>query len=148
MHQGDLTNAQWERLQPLLPPQKPPTGRPATDHRRILNGLWWILRTGAPWHDVPERSGPWRTVASRFYRWRKAGILQHRLDTLKQQADATGQLNWDVHGIESTIVRAPQQAAGAQQGIPRPKCSGVVQGVSARQSTSGLKAQGRSSPCC
>ena len=68
MHRRDLTKAQWERLQPLLPPQKPPTGRPAVDHRRVLKGLLWILRTGAPWHDLPERYGPWRPVASRFYR--------------------------------------------------------------------------------
>jgi transposase len=148
MPRGDLTNAQWERLQPLLPPQKPPTGRPAADHRRILNGMLWILRTGAPWHDVPERYGPWRTVASRFYRWRKAGLFQHLFDTLKQQADATGQLDWDVHVIDSTVVRAHQHAAGAKKGLPKPKHSGGVKGASVRKSTSGLKAQGSSSPCC
>jgi transposase len=90
MHRGDLTNAQWERLQPLLPPQKPQTGRPAGDHRRVLNGMLWILRPGAPWHDLPERYSPWRTVASRFYRWQKGGVFQRLFDTLKQQADATG----------------------------------------------------------
>jgi transposase len=138
MHRGDLTNAQWERLQPLLPPQKPPTGRPAVDHRRILNGIWWILRTGAPWHDLPERYGPWRTVASRFYRWRNAGVFQHLFDTVKRQADATGQLDWDVQFIDSTIIRAHQHAAGAKKGIPRPKHSAVAEGGSARKSTSGL----------
>jgi putative transposase of IS4/5 family DUF4096/integrase-like protein len=66
----ELTDQQWERLQPLLPPQKPPTGRPAADHRRILNGILWLLLTGAPWRDLPERYGAWQTVASRFYRWR------------------------------------------------------------------------------
>ena len=148
MHRGALTNAQWERLQPLLPLHKPPTGRPAADHRRILNGMLWILRTGAPWHDVPERYGPWRTVASRFYRWRKAGIFQHLFDTLKQQADAAGQLDWDVHFIDSTVVRAPQHAAGAKKGIPTPKRSGGVKEASAPKSTSGLKAPGSSSPGC
>jgi transposase len=138
MHRGDLTNAQWQRLQPLLPPQKPQTGRPAVDHRRILNGLLWILRTGAPWHDVPARYGPWRTVASRFYRWRKAGVFQQLFDTLKQQADATGQLDWDVHFIDSTIGRAHQHAAGAKKGLSRPKRSAVAKGASARKSTSGL----------
>ena len=64
MHRHELTNSQWERLQPLLPPQKPKTGRPAADHRRILNGIRWLLRTGAPWRDLPERDGPWGTVAS------------------------------------------------------------------------------------
>ncbi len=59
MHRGDLTNAEWERLQPLLPAQKPRTGRPVEDHRRILNGILWVLRTGAPWHNgmaLPARS--------------------------------------------------------------------------------------------
>jgi transposase len=57
----------------ILPPQKPKVGRPAENHRRIINGILWIDRTGAPWRDLPERYGPWRTVASRFYRWQKAG---------------------------------------------------------------------------
>jgi transposase len=140
MHRGDLTNAQWERLQPLLPPQKPKTGRPAVDHRRVLNGMLWILRTGAPWHDLPERYGPWRTVASRFYRWQKAGVFQQLFDILKQQAEAIGQLDWDVHFIDSTIVRAHQHAAGAKKGMPRPKRLGVAKGASARKSTSVPKA--------
>jgi len=136
MHRGDLTNAQWQRLEPLLPSQKPKTGRPAVDHRRILNGMLWVLRTGAPWRDVPERYGPWRTVASRFYRWRKAGVFQHLFDTVKQQADAAGQLDWDVHFIDSTIVRAHQHAAGAKKGMPRPKRLGVAKGASVQKSTS------------
>jgi transposase len=121
MHRGDLTNTQWEQLRPLLPPQKPKTGRPAVDHRRILNGMLWILRTGAPWHDLPERYGPWRTVASRFYRWQKAGVFQHMFDALKQQADAAGQLDWQIHYVDSTIGRAHQPAAGAKKGRRKPK---------------------------
>jgi transposase len=139
MHRGDLTNAQWERLQPLLPPQKPKTARPAVDHRRILNGMLWILRTGAPWHDLPERYGPWRTVASRFYRWQKAGVFQPLFDTLKQQADATGQLDWDVHFLDSTMVRAHQHAAGAKKGMLRPKRSGGAKAALAPKFTSGLR---------
>ena len=65
---GDLTNQQWERLKPLLPAQKPKVGRPSNDHRTILNGILWILRTGAPWRDLPERYGTWETVSGRFYR--------------------------------------------------------------------------------
>jgi transposase len=121
MNRGDLTNAQWERLQPLLPPQKAKTGRPAVDHRRILNGIFWILRTGAPWRDLPARYGPWRTVASRFYRWQRAGLWQSLFDAVKQQAEASGQLNWDLHYIDSTMIRAHQHAAGAKKGTRRPK---------------------------
>ncbi len=52
---GDLKDHQWKRLQPLLPPQKPDIGRPYTDHRLVINGILWILRTGAPWRELPER---------------------------------------------------------------------------------------------
>lgn len=121
MSRGNLTNDQWERVQPLLPPQQPKTGRPAEDHRTVLNGILWILRTGAPWRDLPERYGPWRTVASRFYRWRKARIWEHLFAAVQQQADADGQLDWEVHYVDGTIVRAHQHAAGAKKGTQRPK---------------------------
>jgi transposase len=116
MNRGELTNSQWERLQPLLPPQKPKTGRPAHDHRTILNGILWMLRTGAPWRDLPERYGPWRTVASRFYRWQRAGIWAQLFSAVQAQADAQGQLNWDVHYLDGTMIRAHQHAAGAKKG--------------------------------
>ena len=66
MARGDLIDGQWERLRPLLPPQKPKRGRLARDHRTIINGILWVLRTGAPWRDLSERYGPWQAVASRF----------------------------------------------------------------------------------
>ena len=109
MNRHELTNSQWEQLQPLLPPQKPKTGRPAIDHRRILNGLLWLLRTGAPWRDLPERYGPWGTVASRFYRWRKAGLWARLFAAVQQRVDAAEQLDWALHYVDSTIVRAHQQ---------------------------------------
>jgi transposase len=119
MNRGDLTNAPWERLQPLLPPQTPKTGRPAVDHRRILNGISWMLRTGAPWRDLPTRDGPWRTVARRFYRGQRAGLWQQVFDAVKPHAAASGQLNWDLHDVESPSIRAPPHAAGAKKGTPR-----------------------------
>jgi transposase len=62
-----LTDEQWERIGPLLPPQKPRTGRPNKDHRTLVNAILWIDRTGAPWRDLPpEEYGPWRSVATRF----------------------------------------------------------------------------------
>ena len=72
---GELTEAQWERLAPLLPLRKPPTGQPNKDHRTILDGILWTLRTGVPWRDLPERYGPWSTVASRYGRWRAGGLV-------------------------------------------------------------------------
>ena len=116
MSSRDLTNQQWESLQPLLPPQKPKTGRPNEDHRIIVNGILWIHRTGGPWRDLPERYGPWSTVASRFYRWRQAKIWQRILSALQQKADAAGQLDWKVHHVDGSVIRAHQHAAGAKGG--------------------------------
>lgn len=115
MGRYDLTDAQWERLKPLLPPEKPRTGRPNHDHRTIINGILWIDRTGAPWKDLPERYGPVGTVSSRFYRWRKAGIWQDILEALQARADRQGRVDWSLHFVDSTIVRAHQHAAGARK---------------------------------
>jgi transposase len=112
----ELTDEQWERLNPLLPPQKPRTGRPATDHRQIINGILWILRTGAPWRDLPERYGPWQTVYGRFNRWREKGIWQQIFERLLAEADAQGNVEWEIHFVDSTTVRAHQHAAGAKKG--------------------------------
>jgi transposase len=126
MHRGDLTDEQWTRLAPLLPPQKPQTGRPNEDHRRIINGILWILRTGAPWDDLPSRYGTRGTVSSRYYRWRQQGIWDRIFGALQAQADADGLLDWTVHFVDSTIVRAHQHAAGAKKGTHKPKPSDGV----------------------
>src|SRR5260221_25242 len=112
----ELTELQWARLQPLLPPQRTGRrGRPAHDHRRMINGMLWIAKTGAPWRDVPDRYGPWHSVASRFYRWRRAGIWDRILAMLQAQADATGGLDWSAHFVDGTVVRAHQHAARSEE---------------------------------
>ena len=116
MGRGDLTDDQWQRLEPLLPAQKPRTGRPGKDHRTVINAILWVLRTGVPWRDLPERYGPWRTVASRFYRWRRQGLWDRLLAAVQQQADAARQVEWEVHYVDGTNVRAHQHAAGAKRG--------------------------------
>lgn len=113
---GNLTEGQWKLLLPLLPAQKPETGRPSNDHRKTINGILWILRTGAPWRDLPSRYGSWETVAGRFYRWSKTGLWQKILQSLQQQADANGQLDWEVHYVDGSVIRAHQHAAGAKRG--------------------------------
>jgi transposase len=115
MGRYELTDAQWERLKPLLPPEKPRTGRPNQDHRRIINGILWIDRTGAPWNDLPSRYGAVGTVSSRFYRWRQAGIWQGILEALQARADCQGRVDWTLHFVDSTVVRAHQHAAGARK---------------------------------
>jgi transposase len=120
-NRGDLTNEQWERLKGLLPPQKPKTGRPAEDHRQILNGMLWVLRTGAPWRDLPERYGKWTTIYSRFQRWRKSGMWERIFAHLQTQLEQESNVDWEIHYIDSTTVRAHQHAAGAKKVVPKPK---------------------------
>src|SRR3569623_891229 len=102
MRRGDLTDQQWQRLEPLLPPEKPRTGRLNEDHRQILNGIMWIPRTGVPWRDLPRRYGPLGTVSSRFSRWRQAGIWQRILSDLQAQAAQRGEIDWDLHFIHAS----------------------------------------------
>lgn len=111
-----MTDQQWRRLAPLLPPQRPRTGRPARDHRTILSAILWVLRTGAPWRDLPVRFGPWSTAWNRFRRWTAAGIWARVLGLLQRVADQDGRLDWATHYMDGTVVRAHQHAAGAVGG--------------------------------
>jgi len=77
-----LTDALWEQMRPLLPLQKPLTGRPAVDHRLIVEGMLWVVRTGSSWRELPERFGPWSTVSSRYQRWCKEGLWARILQVL------------------------------------------------------------------
>ena len=101
-----MPEQQWARLRPLLPPQRPRTGRPARDHRTILSAILWVLRTGAPWRDLPERLGPWSTAWSRFRRWTVAGVWQRILEALQRAADREGRLDWRTPYVDGTVVRA------------------------------------------
>jgi transposase len=136
MARGDLTEREWERLQPLLPPRKPRTGKPNHDHRTIINGILWKLRTGAPWRDLPERYGPWSTVHSRFRRWRIARIWDQILAAVQQQEDAAGKVDWDVNFLDGTVIRAHQHAAGAKKGALRSRHSVAVRAGSPPKSMS------------
>ena len=73
MSRYDLTDFEWRVIEPLLPNK--PRGVPRVDDRRVLNGIFWVLRSGAPWRDLPERYGPRTTCYNRFVRWRKAGVI-------------------------------------------------------------------------
>jgi hypothetical protein len=80
----DLTEDQWQRLRPLLPPQRPPRGRPNHDHRRMVAAMLWVERTGGSWRAVPGHFGPWQSIYSRYRRWRKAGLWARILQILDQ----------------------------------------------------------------
>jgi transposase len=102
-----LTDAQWRKLEPLLPKPTTNRGRPPKPHRVVIEGMLWILRTGAPWRDLPSAYGPWTSVYTRFSRWTKAGALSLLFEALARERDGEGYL------IDATIVRAHQDAAGA-----------------------------------
>jgi transposase len=128
MDNKELTNAQWARLEPLLPPQKPKTGRINKPHRKVINGILWILRTGAPWEELPRRYGKHKTVSSRYYRWQKKGIWQRIFTDLQAQAETDGNLDWTLHFVDSTVIRAHQHAAGAKGSSADAEALGRSQG--------------------
>ncbi|WP_210570600.1 IS5 family transposase [Streptomyces sp. GESEQ-4] len=113
---GELTDVAWERIGPLLP-RVDGRGRPWRDHRQVVNGVLWRLRTGAPWRDLPERYGPWQTVYERFARWEMDGTWAKLLEHVQVKDDAVGAVEWTV-SVDSTINRAHQHAAGAAKGAP------------------------------
>jgi transposase len=141
----ELTDAQWERLAPLLPPQRPETGRPAKDHRTVVNAILWRLKTGVPWRDLPERYGPWQTVYSRFRRWRQAGVWDRVLAAVQAEGDAAGQLDWTLHFVDGSTVRAHQRAAGAKKGAALRR-SAAPAAAFRRRSTSGPSGAASRSP--
>ena len=143
----ELTDAQWERLRPLLPPQRPETGRPGHDHRTILNAIRWRLATGAPWRDLPERYGPWQTVYSRFRRWQRAGVWDRILAALQAEGDAAGALDWSVHFVDGTTVRAHQHAAGAKKGAASRRSAAPVAASPPRSTCGPSAAASRSRRC-
>ena len=95
-----LTDAEWSIIQPILPAK--PRGMPRVDDRRVLNGIFWILRAGVPWRDLPDTYGPYTTCHNRFVRWQRAGVWNGILEAISNVKNA------DVQMIDSSIVRVHQ----------------------------------------
>jgi transposase len=110
---GELTDAAWAVIGPLLP-SNGQRGKQWKDHRTMVNGMLWKLRTGAPWRDLPERYGPWPSVYDRFVRWRRDGTWDRLLAHVQTRSDAVGEVEWEV-SLDSTSIRAHQHAAGARK---------------------------------
>ena len=106
----ELNQAQWERIAPLLPGKAGDPGRTASDNRLFVNGVLWVLRSGAHWCDLPERYGRWKTAHKRFSRWAKAGVWDRVFADLIRDRDNQYLM------IDSTLVRAHQQAATGKGG--------------------------------
>lgn len=148
MNRGAWTNLPWERLHPLLPPQKPTTGRPAHDPRPIIHGRVWRRRTGAPWRDLPEREGPWRTVARRGSRWQRAGIWSQLVAAVQAHAAAAGPRHGDLQDRAGPMLRAHPHAAGAPTGAQRAKPGAGAGAGAVPQSTGGPKEAASGGPAC
>lgn len=110
----DLTDAQWKRLAPLLPKprmRRDRRGRPWRDPRDVLNGILWIMRTGAPWHDLPARYPPYQTCHRRFQLWARNGALHRVLSLLARELAEAGGFDFSEAFIDATF-------AGAKKGAP------------------------------
>jgi transposase len=103
----DLTDFEWSVIAPLLPNK--PRGVARVDDRRVLNGIFWRLRTGAPWADIPQRYGPHTTCVNRFNRWRKAGVWDRILAAVSKAYDG------DIQMIDSSSIRVHQHAANGKK---------------------------------
>jgi len=106
----ELSEGQWERIAPLLPGKVGDVGRSGADNRLFVDGCLWVLRSGAHWKDLPERYGRWKTVHRRFSRWCHAGVWEWVFETLTRDRDNQYLM------LDSTIVRAHQQAANGKGG--------------------------------
>lgn len=120
MSRHRLTDDQWELIADLFPlPAK--TGRPPTDRRQVVDAILWIMRTGAPWRDLPEDDfGPWETIYGLFNGWNADGTLDKILQRLQANMIDAGELDDQLWCIDGTIVRAHRCAGGGgKKGIRR-----------------------------
>jgi transposase len=117
MKRHELTDEQWALVESHLPLSTARTGRPARDRRTLLNGIFWILCTGAPWRDLPERFGPWQTVYDHFRKWRKSGVFARIIEALQIKLDRQGLIDWELWCVDGANVRAARAAAGADKKV-------------------------------
>ena len=108
----ELEDQDWDRIRKLLPPRRR-TGRPGRDRRQLLNGMFWVLRSGARWRDMPERYGPWQTVYHRFNHWRRDGTLRRMAAKLRNRMHGEGRIDRELWLVDGTTIRASRAAAGA-----------------------------------
>jgi len=114
MRRYELTDEAWLRLEPLMPLTTRPGGQ-WRDHRVTLNGMFWVLNSGAPWRDLPRRYGYWKTVYGRYRRWTHEGLFDRVLSTLHLQLDELGGIDWSQFDIDGTNIRANHGAIGASK---------------------------------
>ena len=106
----ELSKRQWQRIAELVPGKTGDPGRTGADNRLFVNGVLWVLRSGAHWYDLPERYGKWKTAHKRFTRWAKAGVWESIFAALTSDPDNEYLM------LDNTLVRAHQQAATGKGG--------------------------------
>jgi transposase len=121
---GEITDAAWEQIEPLLPKNGRKGGR-WRDHRTVIDGILWKLRTGAPWRDLPERYGPWQSCFDRFNRWRRDGTWDRLLEHAQTKSDAVGEVEWEV-SVDDTVVRAHSTPRGLESESVRRRKKGLT----------------------
>jgi transposase len=112
MGRGDLTDAEWERLRPFLPVSNRRCGR-WRDHRQVIDGILHRVRTGVQWRDLPERFGPWKTVYERHRLWSADGTWERLLQQVQAEADAAGEIDWDIAVDSSCALISTRPALGS-----------------------------------
>ena len=119
MRRHALTDQQWRSIEHLFPSRKR-TGRPPADSRLMVDAALWITRTGAPWRDLPERFGRWKTAYHWFNKWGRDGTWDRVLEALQIRLDREGRIDWDLWCIDGSNVRASRAAAGGgKRGAPK-----------------------------
>jgi len=119
MRRYEVTDEQWKVIEPLIPPAAA-TGRKRVPPRTVLNGVLWVLRSGSPWRDLPERYGPWQSIYHHFNSWRRTQVFEGILEALQMRLDAEGHIDWDLWCVDGSTVRASRAAAGAgKKGAPK-----------------------------
>ncbi len=111
MSRRTLTDAQWARIEHLLPGKKGDRGRTGADNRLFVDAVLWLARTASPWRDLPPELGNWKTVHCRFRRWTLAGVWENLFKALRQDPDFEYVL------IDATICKAHADASGAKGGL-------------------------------
>ena len=111
MRRHELSDEEWALIEPLLPKQA--RGGKWNAHRPMLDAMMWVLKTGAPWRDLPERFGNWKSIYHRFNRWRRDGTFDRIVKALRIRLDKQGKIDWDLWCVDGTNIRAARAAAGA-----------------------------------
>jgi len=109
----ELSDFEWSIIEPLLPNK--PRGVPRVDDRRVLNGIYWRMRTGSPWADIPERYGPPTTCYNRFVRWAKLGLWDRIFEAVSKAYDG------DLQAIDASSIRVHQHGGNVKKGVQTPR---------------------------